>query len=153
MATLSKVSWRMVREGGPWKYDARSLRGPACVARYVHEQTEADPQESFWVVYLDTQHRPTGTECVTRGILNASLIHPREIFRGAILAPAASIILAHNHPSGATEPSMEDLAVTRQMVQAGVVLGIPVIDHVITGEDGAFTSLAERGEMQSSRPF
>jgi DNA repair protein RadC len=77
-------------------------------------------------------------------LLNTSLTHPREIFRGAIVASAASIIISHNHPSGNAEPSEEDIRVTRQIVEAGKIIGIPVHDHIIF-TDETFTSLAESG--------
>ena len=82
------------------------------------------------------------------GLLNASLVHPREVFAPAITGAAASIIVAHNHPSGDPEPSAEDLAVTAQLMEAGCLLGIPVRDHVILGDSG-YVSLAERGTLAS----
>ena len=81
---------------------------------------------------------------MTRGILDASLIHPREVFRAAIVENAAGMILVHNHPSGDPSPSREDRVVTNQLVRAGQAVGIPVLDHVIVG-DLAFVSMAERG--------
>jgi DNA repair protein RadC len=79
---------------------------------------------------------------VTRGILDASLIHPREVFRPAVGEGAAGVILVHNHPSGDPTPSAEDRAVTRQLAEAGRALGIPVLDHVVVGR-GSYASLAE----------
>lgn len=103
-------------------------------------------RERFVVLWLNANNKAIGMEVVTEGILNSSLVHPREVFRGAIVGSAASIILMHNHPSENPEPSAEDVAITRQMAEAGRMLGIPVHDHVIfTGE--AFTSLAERGML------
>ena len=81
---------------------------------------------------------------ISEGILNSSLVHPREVFQRAILEPAASIILLHNHPSGNPEPSSEDLLVTRQLVEAGKIIGIPVQDHIILTAS-SYTSMAERG--------
>lgn len=85
-----------------------------------------------------------GFEVVTEGTLNASLVHPREVFRGAIVATSASIILMHNHPSGNAAPSTEDIQITKQMVEAGRIIGIPVHDHIIFADD-TYTSLAEQG--------
>jgi len=85
-----------------------------------------------------------GFEIITEGILNSSLVHPREIFRGAIVATCASIIIAHNHPSGNPEPSSEDIQITKQVTEAGKIIGIPLHDHIIFTEE-AFTSFAERG--------
>lgn len=101
-------------------------------------------RERFIVFWLDSANKVMGFEIVTEGILNSSLVHPREVFRGAIVATAASIIVAHNHPSGNPEPSSEDVVITRQLVETGKVIGIPVHDHIIFA-DGTFTSLAERG--------
>ncbi len=102
------------------------------------------PHEEFHVLLLDAQNAPICQRQVTRGILDASLIHPREVFRDAIVLRAAALILVHNHPSGNPEPSAEDLRVTRQLSSAGDQLGIPVLDHIIVaGKD--FSSLAGRG--------
>jgi DNA repair protein RadC len=101
-------------------------------------------RERFVVFWLDSTNRVIGWEICTEGTLNASLIHPREAFRGAIVATAASIIVAHNHPSNNPEPSREDTEITKQLVESGKVLGIPVHDHLIICND-TFTSLAERG--------
>ncbi|HZY10932.1 MAG TPA: JAB domain-containing protein, partial [Bacteroidota bacterium] len=81
---------------------------------------------------------------ISEGILNSSLVHPREVFKPAITEPSASIILIHNHPSGNPEPSSEDIQITRQMVEAGKIIGIPVHDHIIITAH-AHTSFVERG--------
>lgn len=100
--------------------------------------------EKFVVFILNSGNHVQAIDIVSEGILNSSLVHPRETFRGAILGSAASIIVAHNHPSGNPEPSNEDLQITRQLVEAGKILGIPVHDHLIFTKT-AFTSFAERG--------
>ena len=84
------------------------------------------------------------TRIITVGLLNHSLVHPREVFADAIADRAASVILIHNHPSGSVEPSPQDLAVTDQIARAGEILGIPVLDHLIVAKDG-YTSMKERG--------
>lgn len=101
-------------------------------------------KEHFCVFFLDTQNRITARETVSIGTLNASLIHPRECFRTAIVKNSCSVIFAHNHPSGSLEPSVEDLNVTKRLVSAGKLLGIEVLDHVIVTAD-SHTSLKERG--------
>lgn len=93
---------------------------------------------------LDTQHRIERDVTITRGLLSASLVHPREVFREAIAERAASIILVHNHPSGDPTPSADDQRVTSQLVAAGRLLDIPVHDHVIIGR-GRYASFAESG--------
>jgi DNA repair protein RadC len=100
--------------------------------------------EVFKVLLLDSANHLLREVTISAGILNSSLVHPREVFQAAILEPAASIILLHNHPSGNPEPSSEDIAITRQIVEAGKILGIPVHDHVILAVD-RFSSFAERG--------
>ncbi|QEF98138.1 hypothetical protein Mal15_21860 [Stieleria maiorica] len=98
--------------------------------------------EEFAIVTLNTKHVPTGVVRITRGTLDASLVHPREVFRAAIAASAAAIILIHNHPSGDTTPSREDKAVTDKLTECGKMLGITVLDHLVIGGDRA-TSIRE----------
>jgi DNA repair protein RadC len=100
--------------------------------------------ERFKVILLDSANHIIGEKEISRGILNSSLAHPREVFRSAIIAHAAGIILLHNHPSGNPEPSTEDIQITKQIVEASKVVGIPVHDHIILA-GGLFTSFAERG--------
>ena len=126
------------------------IRGPADVFERVGPLLRDLQQEEFHALLLNTQHRVIRDVLVTRGILDASLIHPREVFRAAIVESAAGVILVHNHPSGDPTPSQEDRTVTRQLVSAGSAVGIPVLDHVIVGSDG-FVSLAERGGLASPR--
>jgi DNA repair protein RadC len=127
------------------------LRGPADVFARVGPLLRDLQQEEFHALLLNTQHRIIRDVLVTRGILDASLIHPREVFRAAIVESAAGVILVHNHPSGDPTPSPEDRAVTRQLVSAGAAVGIPVLDHVIVGE-GRYVSLAEAGALNVSFP-
>ncbi len=98
---------------------------------------------------LNKRNRMTIAEIVTTGILDASLVHPREVFRRAIAANAASIVLMHNHPGGDTTPGSEDVRITKQMIEAGRILDVRVVDHVVIGRkaDGgvAWTSLRETG--------
>src|SRR5690606_34740273 len=107
-------------------------------------------REHFVVLLLDTQNQIIGIHTVTVGTLDASLIHPREVFKSAILANAASIILAHNHPSGDPAPSAEDRSVTRLLTEAGVTIGIEVLDHVIVGDGLRYHSFREAGTMEST---
>jgi DNA repair protein RadC len=120
------------------------LRSPRDVFAVFGGRLEDLPVEEFHVAVLDSQHRLERDVLVTRGILNSSLVHPREVFREAIAERAAAIILVHNHPSGDPTPSADDRAVTEQMVAAGRLLDIPVHDHVIIGR-GRYTSFAEAG--------
>ena len=91
-------------------------------------------KEHFWVIAVNTRNRVRFVELVSLGTMNVSVVHPREIFRRAIIRGATSIILGHNHPSGNTEPSQEDLQITKKIVEAGKIIGIEVLDHVIIGK-------------------
>lgn len=91
-------------------------------------------QEEFMVVTLDTKYRPIRVVRITRGTLDASLVHPREVFRPAIVDAASAVLLVHNHPSGDPTPSMEDHAVTERLTQAGKIIGIQVLDHIVVGD-------------------
>ena len=100
--------------------------------------------EQFKVLLLDSANHLLRDVEISTGILDSSLVHPREVFRHAILEPAASIILLHNHPSGNAEPSAEDIQITKQLVESGKIMGILVQDHIVIAGD-MFTSFAERG--------
>ncbi len=104
------------------------------------------PQEIFAVMSLNGANKPIKTRWVTIGLLNSNQVHPREVFADVLIDRAASVILAHNHPSGALEPSAEDLALTERLVKAGQLLGIRVLDHLIV-TSGGFLSLKQQGKM------
>jgi DNA repair protein RadC len=112
------------------------IRGPDDVVALVGRKLRKEQREHFLVLLLNARHEVMGQETVSIGSLNASIVHPREVFKPAMLASAASIVLVHNHPSGDPEPSEEDLSITKRLVQAGEILGIGVLDHVIVGSRG-----------------
>lgn len=120
-----------------------SVRTPAGVYRLMAPKMRGLERETLFVLSLDGRHRVTGCHRVSEGTLTMSLVHPREVFAVAIREAAAAIIVAHNHPSGDPEPSPQDLEVTRRLADAGRLLGIPLLDHVVVGH-GAHTSLRER---------
>jgi len=120
--------------------DRPRIRGPADVHALMAPRLRDLPHEEFHALLLNTQHRVLSDVTVTRGILDASLIHPREVFRPAIVEKAAAVILVHNHPSGDPAPSAEDRAVTRQMMEAGQTIGIRVLDHVVVADRGWATA-------------
>ena len=120
------------------------MKGPESVARLLLPQYGSRPVEQFGVVLLDTKHRVLRTTVVSIGTLDASIVHPREVFREATAAGAAALVLFHNHPSGDPDPSPEDVQLTRRLIAAGVLMGIDVIDHVILA-DARFCSLKEKG--------
>jgi DNA repair protein RadC len=120
------------------------IRSPSDVYQAFAPRLEDLPVEEFHVAVLDAQHRLDRDITVTRGLLNSSLVHPREVFREAIAERAAAIILVHNHPSGDPTPSPDDRMVTQQLVAAGRLLDIPVHDHIIVGR-GRYVSFSEAG--------
>ena len=135
---------------GPPDADARSAASAsrsrllASLAEMLLPQYGSRAVEQFGVVLLDTKHRVLRTTVVTVGTLDASIVHPREIFREAASAGAAAIVLFHNHPSGDPEPSQDDVTLTRRVVAAGILMGIDVVDHVILA-DARYCSLREKG--------
>ena len=98
-----------------------------------------DIVENFCVIHMDGRHRPAGFSLVSRGTQTQSLVHPREVFCTAVRESAAAIIVAHNHPSGDSTPSAEDVGVTRRLAEAGRILGIEVLDHLIIGADDGYS--------------
>jgi DNA repair protein RadC len=103
-----------------------------------------ESKEVFLVAWLSAINRVQGFEIVSSGCLTSSLVDPRLVFRGAIIANCAAIIVGHNHPSGNPEPSSEDISITKQLIEAGKIIGITIHDHIIFSGN-AFTSFAERG--------
>lgn len=120
------------------------IRSPEDVAELVLPQLRDLHNEVFVVLHLDSKNGLKHQQRLSVGTLNASLVHPREVYKSAIDHLAASIIVVHNHPSGNHEPSNEDIEITRQLAEAGKIVGIPLHDHVIIAGKG-YTSLAERG--------
>ena len=133
---------RQLQEEG--RAERHRIRSPADVYRWFAPRLSDLSAEEFHVLALDSQSAVLRDLMITRGILNSSLVHPREVFRGAIAEAAAGIIVVHNHPSGDPTPSADDRAVTRQLVEAGKVLDLPVYDHVVVGA-GRYLSFAEAG--------
>jgi DNA repair protein RadC len=137
----------LVREPGVKLAERPQLRVPAEAAPLLAQYIGETDREVFAVALLTIRHRVLGLHTVSVGCLTSSLVHPREVFKPAILAGAAALLMAHNHPSGDPEPSTEDIALTRRLVSAGQLLGIEVLDHLILGESGRFVSLRERGVL------
>ncbi|HEY7727891.1 MAG TPA: DNA repair protein RadC [Candidatus Eisenbacteria bacterium] len=121
---------------------ASVVRGPETVFE-LSRDIRATNREHFMGFYLNTRNQVLRREVISIGSLNASIVHPREVFLPAIAVSAASLVLAHNHPSGDPTPSEEDLAITRRLVEAGRLLGIEVLDHVIVSRD-TYASFKER---------
>lgn len=122
-----------------------AVRGPDDVVQSWPELRTAE-REVFGVLVLNARHVATRRVVVSIGSLNASIVHPREVFRAAMLYSAASIVLVHNHPSGGPEPSEEDFSITRRLVTVGDMVGIGVLDHVVIASRG-IVSFRDRGMM------
>jgi DNA repair protein RadC len=122
------------------------IRGPADVFHHFFQRLRDLPQERFLALLLDGRHRVMHEVLVSQGTLTASLVHPREVFRQAVRHSAAALVLVHNHPSGDPTPSAEDRGVTARLLQAGDVLGIRIVDHVVVAERG-YHSFNEADEL------
>jgi len=145
--SIGMYSVRLVKERDiPYKKRVE-VSSPADVAAFMRSYYKDCPEERFVSLMVSTSNRIIGMHVVSVGTLSASLVAPREVFRSALMQGLTNaIVLCHNHPSGNTKESREDIRVTRQLVDAGKAMGIPVLDHVIVTEDG-FTSLAEKGVL------
>ncbi|UOF92940.1 DNA repair protein RadC [Fodinisporobacter ferrooxydans] len=128
------------------RQDLVVIRSPQDVSNLLMDRLRFLTKEHFITLHLDTKNQIIGEDTVSIGSLNASIVHPREIFKPVLKRSAASIICVHNHPSGDPTPSREDIDVTARLVEAGRILGIDVLDHIILG-DQRFISLKEKGLM------
>jgi len=131
----------LVREPGVKLTERPQLQTPSVAAPVLAQYIGEADREVFAVALLTVRHRVLGLHTVSVGCLTSALVHPREVFKPAILAGAAALLLAHNHPSGDPEPSSDDVALTRRLAAAGQLLGIEILHHVILGEAGRFVSL------------
>lgn len=139
-----RVRIRLVREGEE-EYRPRVLRSSRDVYEFFKPLEELD-REVFYSLHLDTKQRVISCDEVSCGTLDCSLVHPREVYKAAILSSAASIIVTHVHPSGDPAPSREDREITRRLAEAGRILGIPLLDSVIIGH-GRYHSMKDVGEV------
>jgi DNA repair protein RadC len=124
--------------------DRYSIKSPDDCAKYMMDEMRFLQQEHFVCLYLNTKNQIIARETIFIGSLNASIVHPREVFKEAFRRSAASIICMHNHPSGDPAPSREDIDVTKRLVECGKIIGIELLDHIIIGEH-KYVSLKEKG--------
>ena len=142
---------RLIEEGLPAR---PKIRAPEDAAGLMRERVRGMDAEVFWVLRLDTKNCLKGEPVqVTKGLLDASLVHPREVFREAIRSATAAVVMVHNHPSGDPTPSAEDVRITRQLIDAGRVVDIRVLDHVIVGRPSGnankyYLSMRETGAAE-----
>ena len=120
------------------------IKNPEAVAKAIRSSIKDKAKEHFKLILLNPRNKIIGISTISIGTLNASLVHPREVFKDAIMHSAASVVLAHNHPSGDPEPSEDDIKITKKLVESGKILGIDVIDHIVVGKN-SFLSFKERG--------
>jgi DNA repair protein RadC len=125
--------------------DKKRIGSPSDVVGMFKTYLDGADREHFCIAMLDRKGNLLGLNTVSIGSLNSSVVHPREVFKPAIVIGAASIILCHNHPSGDTSPSREDIDVTKKLVEGGKLLGIEILDHVIIGD--RYYSMAEHGQI------
>ena len=137
----------LVREPGVKLAERPQIRVPAEAAPMLAQYIGEADREVFVIAMLSIRHRVLGLHTVSVGCLTSSLVHPREVFKPAILSGSAALLVCHNHPSGDAEPSAEDVALTRRLAAAGQLLGIELLDHLILGEAGRFVSLRARGVL------
>ncbi len=138
------VSVQLVRESSVL-YSNRKVESPNEGVELVRKYLENFDREKLIVVGVDNRNQPTFIDTISIGTINSSLVHPREVFKSAILSNSESIIMFHNHPSGETEASKEDINITYRIKEAGNIIGINLIDHIIIGSNGRFSSLKEKG--------
>ena len=120
------------------------IKDPEAVVKAIRASIKDKAKEHFKLILLNPRNKIIGISTISIGTLNASLVHPREVFKDAIVHSAASVVLAHNHPSGDPEPSEDDLKITKKLVDSGKILGIEVLDHIVIGKNN-FCSFKERG--------
>ena len=148
LAAAMEIARRIGEETDPWR---RQIKEPSDVAAVMRSEAMFLDREHFWVLILDAKNRLKGRpERISAGLLDASLVHPREVFQEAIRRGAAAVTLVHNHPSGDPTPSAEDISATRQLLEAGRIVDIRVLDHVILGKSppagtACFFSMREKG--------
>jgi DNA repair protein RadC len=143
---INIVSLKLVKESS-LLYKERNIRSPQDAYKLMKHFLGDLDREAFIVICLDVKNSPLSINICHVGSLNASIVHPREVMKSAILSNAASIMVGHNHPSGySSPPSSEDIEVTKRLVEAGKIVGIELLDHIIVGDDN-FLSLKEKGFM------
>lgn len=141
------VQCKLVKEAPSIRYAPRFISSPDDAHGLVKLLLADADREMMVLVCLDRKGQPTHMQTVSIGTLSSSLVHPREVYKAAILSNSGSIILAHNHPSGDPTPSRQDIEVTNRMKEAGELLGIELMDHIIIGHDDRYVSLKSTGRL------
>lgn len=143
---VNLVSVKLLKEGSIL-YEPRIVSSPKDAFELGKDFLIDSDREKLILVCLDNKNQPTSINTVSVGSLNSSIVHPREVFKVAILSNSANIIVYHNHPSGDVTPSKEDINITERLKEAGKILGIELIDHIIVGSNSSYYSFNERGDI------
>lgn len=147
---LEVVNVRLVKE--QTLYSDKPAGSPNQAVEIVADELASMDREVFCVMNLNTKGKVVNLNVVSVGVLDSSLVHPREVFKSVILSNAAAVILLHNHPSGVVEPSPDDYEATARLIEAGEILGIKVVDHIIVGSGtGEYYSFANEGDLDRIR--
>jgi len=146
MKNINFLSCKLVKEKTT-RYDVNNtLTSPETAYKFIERVCElsSEPEENLMMLTLNTKNTVTGVFTVSKGSLNSSIVHPREVYKRALLNNANSIMIFHNHPSGDPAPSKDDIAITKRLEEVGKIIGIKLLDHLIIGDE-RFTSLKEGG--------
>ena len=143
---VNVVSLKVVKESSVL-YETRNITNPYDAFRLVKSFLENSDREKFVVACLDTKNQPINIQVVSIGSLNSAIVHPREVFKVAILTNASKIICFHNHQSGNTDFSREDEVITKRLQKCGEILGIELVDHIVIGDDNKYFSFKENCKM------
>lgn len=146
MYKIPKITVSIVRETTPYKQVAGISDSQSIYKTVLQDYFRGHDREEMLAVFLDAKHRVVGLHTVSIGSLTLAIVHPRETFKAAIIANCAAIILSHNHPSGDSTPSQEDIVLTKRLCEVGELVGIRVLDHIVVGEDN-FYSFADHGAL------
>jgi len=146
---ISIIRLQLIREGS-FPYSSKPVKNSSVAAHILQSYLAGADREYFMALLLDAKHWVNALNVVAIGSLTTSIVHPREVFKPAVMMSSASIVVGHNHPSGDPAPSREDIELTQRLVKAGELLGITVLDHIIVGE-GRYVSFSDRGLMTSAR--
>lgn len=141
---IDLVKLKVVKES-VLEYDV-NINSPQVAASLIQKMIGDSDRENLVLVCLDTKNKPTSVQILSTGSLNASLLHPREVFKSVLLSNSASFIIGHNHPSGDLTPSQEDIRITKRLIEVGQLMGIELMDHLIVS-DTSFMSMREKGTV------
>lgn len=147
MKYVSVVKMQLVKESRVL-FDAK-VSSPAVVAKMIKQMTDGSDRELVYVISVDSKNKPIATELISMGGVNSSIVDIGNIFKHALLANATGVIIAHNHPSGDVTPSVEDIRITKRIEEAGKLLSLPLLDHVVVGdmETDVYYSFLENGRL------